>query len=212
VRRSRAGFTLLEMLLSTGLFGLVIGISLSVSLSSRDAIDRSVRQATAEAKVRRTMESVLAELAPAGATMLPSDPSGPNGDNRIVFFPLTGVAGGVAVWGEQTEIARRPCASDPDDGVDNDGDGSVDEGEIVLTRDLGGPNQVSYVLCTDVRELYNGETVNGLDDNGNGIADEQGFSLRRVGPLLEVRMCVELGTAGGQVLSAQTSTSITLRN
>jgi hypothetical protein len=44
------------------------------------------------------------------------------------------------------------------------------------------------VLCTGIGELLEGEVADGvLDDNGNGLVDEEGFNVQRTGDLLTIR-------------------------
>src|SRR5262249_41383601 len=97
-------------------------------------------------------------------------------------------------------------------GVDDDGDGLVDERNLVMTRNVGTANEVSIVLCHDVARWYPGEISNVADDNGNGVVDESGFNVQRTGDLLTIRLCIEQPTAGGQKISATAETGVVLRN
>jgi type II secretory pathway pseudopilin PulG len=212
VKRRRAGFTLIELAVSTGLVGLVVGLALTLTLGGRTAFVATAQQSKADALARRALQRVADELERAGIGTLVSDPNGPNGDQTITFLPMQNVVGGNAVWGNQVRIQRQPSPSDPDDGLDNDSDGVVDDGQLVLTRDLGTVDESSYVLCTHVRELFAGEVFNNLDDNGNGPADERGFNVQRTGSLLDLRICLELPAEGGRTVLSSVATSITLRN
>ena len=76
----------------------------------------------------------------------------------------------------------------------------------------GHPDNV-FVLCTGIPELAPGETANNnLDDDGNGVTDEAGFNVRRVGDLLTVRLCVQAPFAGNQVTTTRLQTSVVLHN
>jgi hypothetical protein len=99
-----------------------------------------------------------------------------------------------------------------DDGVDNDGDGLVDEGQVVLTRNAGSANATRAVLVKNVAELLQGEDLNGADDNGNGMEDEAGFCLQRDGEVVHIRLTLESVDDTGNVLRRTTETSIRMRN
>jgi hypothetical protein len=181
-------------------------------LSGHRAFVSTTLQSTADSKARQALERIVAELGNAGIDNLTADPSGPNGDDEVAFLPLVNVVNGVAVLGNEVRIRRQASPTDPNDGVDNDGNGLVDEGELVLTRNVGAVNESSTVLCTEVPELLAGEKPNGLDDNGNGVVDESGFNVQRQGSLLAIRIGVVQPGAGGTSAEASVTTSVTLRN
>ena len=97
-------------------------------------------------------------------------------------FESTGLASRLGPWltqGQRFEFVYDP--DEVDDGQDNNGNGLIDEGRIVWTRNVGAPDERSVVLCHQVREYLEGEVPNGLDDNGNGLVDEKGLSFERNG-------------------------------
>ncbi len=64
---------------------------------------------------------------------------------------------------------------DADDGVDNDGDGLIDELRLVWYENRGAVGERSLVLANGITEDFEGEIVGNLiDDNGNGVTDERG--------------------------------------
>lgn len=208
--KRRRGFTLLEMMIALTLMSVVIGAAISVASSGRSAFTSAAGRARVESKVRRTLERAMAELQPARTGALLPDCI--TGSPSVTFQPLSTVTGGVAVWGTSRRLARVASAEDADDGADNDGDGVIDEGDLVLTIDPGGLSEFSITLCTQVTEMFPGEILNGLDDDGNGVVDERGFSVEALGDLLTIRLSVAEPEAGGGVVTAAIVTSITLRN
>ena len=99
-----------------------------------------------------------------------------------------------------------------DDGLDNNGNGLVDEGRVVLTENLGGADERDRILARRVRELLEGELDNGVDDNGNGLVDEKGFSFERMGESLVIRMTMERIDVGQRTIERSAQTSVRLRN
>jgi type II secretory pathway pseudopilin PulG len=209
VKRRTAGFTLLELAVSTGLLGLVVGSALAMSMAGRNAFTQANASVSANAKVRRALERAVSELNWAGADTLSNCSAGAS---TVSFQPLESVAGGVAIWGPTRRLQLVPSANDPDDGIDNDGDGVIDECDLVLTIDVGGAGERSITLCTQVTEMFPGETLNGLDDNGNAIVDERGFNVESVGDFLTVRLSVAEPGENDRTTASSITTSITLRN
>jgi hypothetical protein len=99
-----------------------------------------------------------------------------------------------------------------DDGVDNNGNGLVDERKLLMTREPEGGEPLTSALAHGVRELAEGETANGLDDNGNGLKDEAGLSFERKNGRLIVRLSLEQRDGEGHLLVRSLQTSVRLRN
>ncbi len=209
--KSRAGFTLLEMLIATSVLGLVVGSSMMLTLRGNAALNRSSVMIAANLKARHALARVVEELQRAGGTLTPSL-SGSSGSDTVTFTSIADIVNGNPVWSNSTRLARTAAPEDADDGVDNDHDGLIDEGQIVLTRDVGLLTQVSIVLCTDVPERAAGELANGVDDNGNTLSDESGFCLQQQNDLLTVRITIEQPGQGGSSVLSSVETSFNLRN
>ena len=211
-RTRRAGFTLIEVAVSISVLGLMMGIFGMVSTTSHSAYQAVTIVSGLDVNARRTLVRVASELSSIGGSVLAPDPTGNFGAQTIQYQRAAGVVGGVVVWGENTQLGFEYEPGEADDGIDNDGDGLVDEGLVVLTLDIGGANQRRVVLCHDVRELALGELDNGVDDNGNGVADEAGFNVQRVGDVMIVRLCLERRAAGGGTVVRTHQTTVRLRN
>lgn len=210
----RSGFTLLEVVISSALLGVVLGASMMITLSGKRAFAEGNTRSRAETKARRALERVVAELSNAGIDALTPAiaADGTVSTATLTFDPLQSVQAGNAVWGASMRIARIASPEDPDDGVDNDSDGLVDEGTITLARNVGNADEFTYVLCSNVPELLEGENANGADDNQNGLVDEAGLSIQRIGSMLTVRISVEEPGEGGTSVTATATTSVSLRN
>jgi hypothetical protein len=63
-----------------------------------------------------------------------------------------------------------------------------------------------------VRELFEGEQSNGIDDNGNGLVDESGFCLQWVDGVLRVQISVEEIGSGEEHVVRSLQTSVRTRN
>ena len=212
-RRARKGYTLLELVIATALLSLVLGAVGLVQMRTRDASRAGMAREQVETLARRTLDRVAEELQGVGHSLLFPDPSSNLGTSSITYQHPTGVSNtGVVSWDSQSSLTLQLEPGETNNGLDDDGDGLIDERQLVLTKGVGSAHPVSTVLCTGIAELGAGETANGLDDNGNGVVDEAGFNVRKVGDLLTVRLTVQ-GTGGdGSIITSSLSTSIVLHN
>ena len=99
-----------------------------------------------------------------------------------------------------------------DNGLDDNGNGLVDERMVVRIEDPGGPDERRKVICHDVSEYLAGEIPNGLDDNGNGLNDERGLSFVVLGDVLTIRLTLEAPGANENMLERTVQTSVRLLN
>ena len=213
------GFTLVEMLIGATVLAMLVGSMGAVVLSSRGVYEQGLTSAALEARARRTVARIAHELTGAQSASLaltpPSAPPAPEPPNAstIQFRTCTGFAAGAMTLSSLTRIELRPEPGDPDDGIDNDNDGSIDEKQIVLVRNAGTGSQVESVICGGVRELLQGETANMADDNGNGLRDEGGLSFALVGNgTVTIRLTLEARDPHGQLVMQTVESSVHVRN
>jgi prepilin-type N-terminal cleavage/methylation domain-containing protein len=212
--RRSAGFTLLELLVTVAILGLVLtSLGLVQSRSSNESMVLRARS-IAESRARRTLDSIASELTAVGRSLLLPDPTTALGASTVTFQHPTGVSNlGLVLWGNASRLALELDPKELDNGVDDDGDGLIDERQLAFTRDFGTANARRVVLCTNIPELAPGEIAgNGIDDNGNGVVDEAGFNVRRIGDLLSVHLTVQQPYGRNRVASSTLETSIVLHN
>lgn len=153
---------------------------------------------------------VSSELLASGAPGAPL-PVAPLSAEGIEYRKSTGVVNGTVVWTAPHRIELQLEQGELDDGLDNNGNGLVDERVVVWTRELDGVEQRT-VLCHGVRELLEGEVENGLDDNGNGLIDEAGLCFEPVGERLLIRLSLERLDAAGRPFTRTLETQVRPRN
>jgi len=149
---------------------------------------------------------IVGNLADAGLTTIADDLSAPVGGSSVTFRVRNGIASGAVTWGAETTIAWESDPGDARDGVDNDGDGLVDEGQVVMTDDDRG----TVVLVRNVPEFLDGETADNSDENGNGLIDEQGLSFELDGRRLQIRLTLSKVGADGELVTRSVETSLRL--
>jgi type II secretory pathway pseudopilin PulG len=225
---ARAGFTLVEAAIATALLVLLMTSAILAAKRGQGAF-RAAQDATdVETHIRRALDRAAIELLSVGEEELLPNPTGQVGASSILFRQARswdgnagdGVNGLNVLWGDQNRLAFEYETGESNDGVDEDGDGLVDEGCLVLTRDVGG-NERRVVLCSGVREFLEDEIANGVDDNDNDkdgvvngagdLVDEAGFNVHRVGDVLYLRLSLEVPCETGSIVRTL-ETSVRLRN
>ena len=212
--RSCAGFSMTEVAVTVVLFLLLAGSAVLAAQGGLGAFRETSRSADIEVRVRRTIDRVALELLSAGGGQLLPNPTGQFGTSNLLFTQARSfnAAADVTDWGPQMRIAFELSPGENADDVDNDGDGLVDEGLLVLTRDEGGAGERRVVLCQDVCELLEGELANGDDDNGNGVVDELGFNVHRQDDVLTIRLSIQEPAEPADPVVRTLETSVRLRN
>ncbi len=211
-RKASGGFTVVELAFSMVLLGTLLGATFMLTQGGLSAFRSTDLRTSAESRARRALDRVCAELVRASEATLFPDASGQFGTDTLSYSQVVGLDAGAVQFGPTMRIAFEYAEGELDDGVDNDGNGVVDDGVIVMTTNVGEANETRIVLCRDVSELLEGETVNGDDDNDNGVIDEAGFSIRRVDDVMFVRLSIEQRGAQGELVIVTVESAIELRN
>ena len=216
---SRTGLTVLELLIAVVLLSVVMGGVFNAADRGIALFNESSVRGDVTMRSSRTIHRIAKEMrAIWGNTLVPDlfppAAGGPNiGNREVEFRSADSYAAGAVNGGSPTKIQWEMEPTELDNGIDDDGDGLVDEGLIVLLRNFGLGNEIRVVLANGVREFLEGEVPgNNVDENGNGLIDEPGFTLDRVGDEVTIRLSLErIGLDGRPVVRTQ-QTSITLRN
>jgi prepilin-type N-terminal cleavage/methylation domain-containing protein len=209
----RRGFSLIELVLAVSLLTLLLGSIGLVSRTSEQAFRSGAASSAVELRASTALALVVRELEGATRTDLTPDPMAGLGTSELRFRHVIGFDGSRVVLGNARVLRLEPEEGETIDGTDEDGDGLVDEGRIVLIEDAGLATERSRVIVRAVAALLDGELANGVDDNGNGLVDEPGFIIEWRSGALEVQLTITRATPGGlEVLSRTARTSVKLRN
>ena len=212
---SRVGTTLLELTITLALMSVVFGATAMVGRSGARLFGSSMSRVELEARARRTLARIQEELLLSDHGSLDAFPESPLWDERLSFEQPQGMSlrDGEIDW-RTTLIEFRHEEGEVDDGVDNDGDGLVDEGMVVLVRNWNQADELTVVLCRGVSEFLEGEdpAVDADDDNGNGLIDEAGLCFELIDGSLNVHLTVQGLDPDGFEILRTFQTSIWLRN
>jgi hypothetical protein len=208
----------IEVVISITIFaGTVLGL-LSVLDRLQGASNDAARLADMRVRARSALDRIVRELGDSGLSVISPQPVAPLGASSLTYQRAQGYESGNIVWGPQARIEWRLEPGEIDDGRDNDGDGLIDEGEIVWTERPDTPDAHSVVWCTGVAKLAEGESANLFDDNGDGLIDEPGLSFQIADNVLAVRLTLERYAgrdreSGAAIIErVSASTSVFVRN
>ncbi len=194
---SRAGLSLFEVMVAVTGTLVVFGLVATGTTRAFDTWKGTVSGTEVERTANNAMDRMVATLADAGLTTIADDLSAPTGGSEFSFQVRKGYTAGAVTWGPVTKIAWVPDPGDARDNVDNDGDGLVDEGEVVMSDATGR----HVVIVRNVAEFLDGETEDNTDENGNGLTDEQGLSFEIEGRRLHIRMTLAKVGADGETVT-----------
>ncbi|MFI5401376.1 MAG: type II secretion system protein [Planctomycetota bacterium] len=184
------GFTILELLIAGTIFVIALAVVYGVAAESTDTARVGTNAGTLEGQASRALHRMTGEIVAAGLATL--EPPDPQGDSSLTFRASAGSDGGTIRWGPRQSLSLRA-------------------GEVIWIRDVDDPAQ-EVVLCGAVRPLAEGEKPNGIDDNGNGLVDEEGLSFELSGRTLTIRLTVERKDRAVGMLTRTVTTSVMLRN
>lgn len=137
VQRSKAGFTLVEMVISFSISLVILGMVVETGKASEQMSDTTLALGRLEEKASETSYRLATELRWAQPTtvLITVD----NGSDRIDFIKADGFAAGLTTWTTPITYRYQPSP------VDSNGNGIADEG--ILARIQDGKEQV---LCRNV--------------------------------------------------------------
>lgn len=191
----RGGFTLLELAITAVLLGAMFGAAAMVTIAGFGAQRSTSLRAGLENEARRALHQIALELSLADRQSFDPDPAGNFGTHTLSFRQVVDINGATAILGPLCRIELDPAT-----------------GALSYVRDFGGPNERRVVLSRRVAAQLAGETVDLADENGNGLIDERGFSMHRVGELLTLRLTLETSEANTLVVQRTLETSVRVRN
>jgi type II secretory pathway pseudopilin PulG len=205
--------TLIEMALASTLLVIVGSTAILAARSTTQAYRTETANAELERVGRQALREIESALRSADAdAVIPPAVQPPLSTSTVSFARCTGYANGKAAFGPTERFVLEPDPLDPDDGLDNDGDGTIDEGRLVWIENPG-PNEVRHVLASWVAEYAEREVPgNGIDDNANGLVDERGFSITFQESLATLRLTLVRRDQVGYLLQHEITRSIELRN
>jgi len=192
--KGRRGLTLVETMISLTLLVLMLTGIESVLGSARRQYASGSRAMSLERRGAQALGRVVGALRAADPDSISVVPMAPLATSEITFQLNEGYEGQQVSWSPPVRIRLEP------------------DGRISRTDALGLPEERTGYWGHDIAPLLEGETLNGLDDNGNGLIDEPGLCVSRQGQLLSIALTLSVAAPGGAVQTHTWSTQLHCRN
>ncbi|MEE8469357.1 MAG: hypothetical protein V3T22_12930, partial [Planctomycetota bacterium] len=132
----RTGFTIVELALAMGVLGLALGLAGMITRTGSSAYRSAEAGRQLEQNLHRALDRVITELEATGSDFLHPIPTEGLAHNWIEYqHPI--LQGSDVLPGPTSRLALEYETGEINDGIDNNGNGLVDEGVLVLVRDVG---------------------------------------------------------------------------
>ena len=192
----RAGWTLIETMITSVLLVGALAKATYVVHSALSLMGDESASLHYEDQARRVMESIsLAVMGSDRETLLPQVEAFHSNSLRYRFS--LGLEEGVVVWSEPEEIRLvQDAGRDTVEWLENPG--AADERRAIWT--------------SLVAPLLAGELVNGVDDNQNGLIDEDGLSFVLEGNRVVIRLTLRRPEVDGRLVEQTVESVVCVRN
>jgi len=181
----RSGLTLLEVVIASAILAMLTSLLYVTLKSSTDGYTAGSLQAGLNAQSRNLLEDMSWDLADAGVGTL--SPAFASGSTTLTFQRNVGYSSGAIAFGSSITYAFAYEPGESDNGLDDNGDGRIDEGRLIRTE-----NGDSVVVSRDLSE--------------NGILFTQ------TGNTVRVQLTLEKPDDRGGVVRYARETTIQVRN
>ena len=199
------------VLVSLALLVSCVTIAVETLLSTAEITDGSVSRTRLQTETHSIEEMLVKELMAANIDSISPSPF-PDGSDTLSYRRAVGIVAGAPIFSDERTIGLRDAPSDPVDGIDNDGDGLVDERQLVMIRRVGEVNEQVAVISERIPRLAPNELSNNVDDDGNGLIDESGLSFSLSGDLLVIRLSLMGRHTDRGMITKSVETAVRLRN
>jgi len=191
----RAGFTVVETVIALALVGLVLTkLMLVVDEARRAHEDESVTMVLDDQAMELIDRISFAIIGSARERLEPTQ-FAPWTSERIKYEVSLGVEDGEVVWSDPEVIGLEQ-----------------ETGQIYWNQNEGEVNERRIIWANTVSQMLEDELLNGVDDNGNDLADELGLSFVLDGDSVTIRLSLEKERSKGNKVQVTKETTVTCRN
>ena len=192
---SKAGFTVVEAMISIALIALVL-TKLTIVVNEAQRAHRTESTSMAlEDQASNLIDKIAYAVVGSSLETLTPQLVAPFPMSALSYQVSLGVENGKVVWGEPEVV-----------GLNADGD------QIYWGQNVGQANERLVVWCNTVSRMLEDEFENGFDDNDNGLADELGLAFVMDGKSITIRLSLESTGKDGDTVQVTRETTVTCRN
>ena len=191
----RAGFTVVEVVIGVSILAIILGNIYMLQRASNDAYESGVFGSALEDGADTAMDRIALAVMSTSIDRLDEVLEAPQFVSAIDYEVVLDVVDGEPVLGTPERIE-----------FESDG------GEIVWTRNPGEEDELDIVWTRYVPQMFEGEEVNALDDNGNGVADENGLAFNKDANQITIRLTLSRMDSNQVQYTRTRSRRVTCRN
>lgn len=193
--RRRAGFTVIETVISMALIGLVLTKLTLVMDEARRAHQGESAAMQLEDQAMELIDKI--SYAIVGSSRASLDPAllAPFPMAEIRFQVSLGVEDGKVVWSDPEKIGLEE-----------------ESGQVYWGQNVGEPNERRVVWANTVSEMLEDELMNGVDDNGNDLVNELGLAFVVDDKSVTIRLSLEREVEEHKRIQVTKETTVTCRN
>lgn len=192
---SKSGASMLEAIIALAVTGLLLGNIAMVQRATGDAYESSVFGSTLEDQADSTMDRIALAIMSTSVDRLDEVLMAPSFVSSIDYEVVTDVVDGEPIIGTPERIEF-----------------DIPQGTVIWMRDPDTPDQMSVVWSKNVPDLLEGEELDALDNNGNGVADESGLAFNLDANQITVRLTLQRQDSRGTEYTRTRSRRVTCRN
>jgi len=203
---------MVELAISLALLSVMMGGLMIVSSSISKAVSAGTSSAALEADGEMAIRRLAAILREASSDTVTPRPAAPFSSPQVDFLRAEEWTVKGMQWNPLERIRLELRPGEIDNGLDDDGNGLIDERRVVWITNPGAASQRVVTVCQWVSEMLEGELPNGLDDNGNGLIDEPGLCVVFEDDGATVRMTLQRRDSEGRLLTRTFERRVGFRN
>lgn len=194
-RHARRGFTLIEVLIAVALLATVAAqVSMLVGSATQHQKDVSL-DLVLDDQARVVLDRIAYAIMSADRDTLFLEAESPFSSSQVRFAVSLGVEDGEVVWDDPEEIEL-----------------TRNDTQVLWRQNPDEIDERRVAWCNIVRPFMQGEIPNGVDDNGNGLVDEQGLSFALDRNSVTIRLTLQRLRADGTATTVALETQVTCRN
>ena len=195
-RRAPAGFTLIEAAIAMALLAIVMVNTLTLLDTNRKNDEAYAEHLDLQLQASQTLDRMVLALQEADQELTIPQNEAPFYASVINYQASMGIENGVEVLSDPSRIWLE-----------------TDAEEVIWTLDPGGANEKRVVWGRDVSDFLIDEIgANNVDDNDNGLEDEEGLSFNIEQDSVLIRLTLRDTDKYGKEITASAETRASFRN
>ena len=192
----KGGYTLVEVAIVATLGTIVMFKGATLVRDVVRVGNQEMQDMALEDHSRKMMDQITyAIMSSDRESLVPMNTVFPDFETGLTYRLSLGLENGNVVWSDPEWIGLGPNGT-----------------QIVWAASPGAADEQRVVWSNRVQALMEGEIPNGLDDNGNGLVDEQGLNFLITGNRVIVRLTLAQVGENGEITEHTIETTATCRN